>query len=267
MCQQQRINIILFIVEGKTEIRALRKYISDLFDQADHRNEVVFLRLRENEKIKGGDITASRYINRFGHNEWVLPRNIEDAIYIKILAKYFIESNLKPEDISEIIQIVDTDGAFIPDSNIVPFQDNSTDQSPRYLKDKIECKDVNQMINRNRRKSDNLIYLSKISQIEICNHKIDYSVFYFSSNMEHALHSIPNIPNASKMRVATKYSRKYESSLDFAKDIIENKDKVVSKMDYPDSWKYIRKDNNSLRRHTNLGVLLEKKFADILGNQ
>ena len=90
--------VVMIIVEGPTDDEALGLLFTRFFDQ----NQVYI-------QIVHGDITSSRHVN---------AQNIQNKItdFVKENAKKYA---FKQSDIQEVIQITDTDGAFIPDSQVV----------------------------------------------------------------------------------------------------------------------------------------------------
>ena len=88
----------------------------------------------------------------------------------------------KKKDILQVIHIVDTDGAFIPDSNIV--LNNNADSTLYYL-DCIETNNVKKIIDRNNKKISIISKLCNTSKI----YKIDYKIFYMSCNLDHVIHN------------------------------------------------------------------------------
>ena len=120
-------NVIVVIVEGKSERIALSKSLSDLL-----KNDKV------NVIVAGGDITSKKNVT---------SNNI--ISHINNLVKEEIETNFyKKSDVSKIIQIIDMDGAFIHCSHIV-FDKNCED--PFYTLNEIKTNNVDGIKQRNLR--------------------------------------------------------------------------------------------------------------------
>ena len=65
-----------------------------------------------------------------------------------------------------------------------------------------------------------------------------------------------------KRSLADTFARNYIGDVEgFIKEITEDPD-AVKDMDYEESWEFIKKENNSLHRHTNLNVLLTKLLVE-----
>ena len=109
--------VILFLVEGPTDEDALA---------------VIFTRLVNNHDIKfevlRTDITA---------DEDMTVKYIEERID-KVIQKYLLKNPfVVAEDIIKVVQIIDTDGAFIPTSLVKQSRNRKTE----YFDTHIEAKD------------------------------------------------------------------------------------------------------------------------------
>ena len=258
MGKRPKRKIVLFLVEGKSDREALQLAIPELYDQIDDNIEVFFPVIRDEESIeKGGDITSTVYTDQKGKTHWVHPNNIEEAIYVSFLADFFDENKILPKDISEVVQIVDTDGAYIPDECIRRDETLSEDESPYYDDNEITCVDVAKMARRNKQKSENLDYLSGCNSIKIKQKTVPYSVYYFSCNLDHYLHNSANLDYRMKRNLADTFARNYLDNVEGFVDQISNDPGAVKDKSYEESWGFIKEGKNSLQRHTNLNILLE----------
>ena len=110
--------VVFVIVEGPTDEDALGVLFERYFDKNTVRVKVVH-----------GDITSERLVN---------SSNILNHI-ADILKKSLKEYKLQKTDLLRVIHLVDTDGAFVPDSAVVceePKEEskpNKTAQCPVYL--------------------------------------------------------------------------------------------------------------------------------------
>ena len=248
MGKRPKRKIVLFLVEGKSDREALNLAIPELYDEIDDEIEVFFPIIREESVDKGGDITS-----KYG----VFPNNIESKIYELFLRDFFNEEKIMPKDIYEIVQIVDVDGTYLPDEKIIESTENE-ERNIVYSNDSIITKNVEGIRKRNKRKADNLNYLSSLEKIKVKQKSVKYSVYYFSSNMDHFIHRDANLDSNLKIMLADSYSRGYIGKTnEFVKDICQDKD-ATKEMTYEESWAFIKNDTNSVKRHTNLNILLEK---------
>lgn len=258
MGKRPKRKIVLFLLEGKSDREALQLAISEIYDEIDENIEVYFPIIRKEDDEKGGDITSTNYVNKQGKRYWIHPSNIEDAIYALFLEDFFDKEKILPKDISEIIQIVDMDGAYVPDECVVLDLSLSEDESPYYKDEEIVCLDVDKIIRRNEQKSENLDYLSSCSTIKVKQKTVPYSVYYFSCNLDHYLHHSANLDYRMKRSMADNFARTFIGNVNgFIKEI-SNEPGAVKNMSYEESWEYIKKGNNSLHRHTNINLLFEK---------
>ena len=84
---------------------------------------------------------------------------------------------------------------------------------------------------------------------------ISYSVYYFSSNMDHVLHNQANLSKAEKHDLADSFDEEYaDKPEEFIRLMRESVFTV--KGTYEETWNFIRLDKNSVRRYSNFGVYL-----------
>ena len=217
-----RKKIVFVIVEGPSDDDALGVVFSKFYNKDEVHVEVMHC-----------DITTD-----FGRTPIVSK--------IGNVIKSYAGHTFKQSDFRQIIHIVDMDGAYIPDENIVKDPDAT---KPYYSTTDIRTCNKVGIENRNRQKRDNLNRLTSISQVW----KIPYSVFYMSSNLDHALYGKLNSTDAEKEHDAFYFSMKYKNNLPlFIQFISESEFSVCN--DYNESWRFIKGALHSLERHTNLGL-------------
>ena len=217
-----RKKIVFVIVEGPSDDDALGVVFSKFYSKDEVHVEVMHC-----------DITTD-----FGHTPIVSK--------IGNVVKSYAGHTFKQSDFRQIIHIVDMDGAYIPDENIVEDPDAT---KPYYSTADIRTCNKVGIENRNRQKRDNLNRLISISQVW----KIPYSVFYMSSNLDHALYGKLNSTDDEKEHDAFYFSMKYKNNLPlFIQFISESEFSVCN--DYKESWRFIKEALHSLERHTNLGL-------------
>lgn len=247
-----RRKFVLLLVEGPSDITALYKPLKALFQEVDPSLVLMPLFPQNN---RNNDLTAEQLED---------PEKLEGLIS-KVFIHDFLEQNsLLPKDIMRVIHIVDLDGAFIPRANVCRregkiYYDDSV----------IYTSDVEGIRRRNQIKSNNLEYLSSQNRLSIFPKKggsdmreKSYSVFYFSSNLDHFLHGTANMPAEEKVPRAREFSRKCELDPEFFINFFTRHDEDVCGMSYSDSWKYIKEGLNSLRAHSNLGILVNELLKE-----
>ncbi len=275
-------NIIIVLVEGDSEqislelplsniiydkypdsqVRFLQQYgwydqngdeEDDCIESDEEDNEISEQYIEVEEREPGGDITASRYVN---------PANIETKIMSRFIKPAIKKEGIYPKKIARIIHIVDLDGTYIPDENIIRFSEKHQNREKLYYdgeKGLIEGPDVTAIIKRNKQKRDNLEYLQHLpnQKIRIKNKNIPYEIYYFSSNLDHFLHNEAN-PEYSKRYMANKFFKEYGYDDEkFRRFFFEDKG-AIGYMGYEESWEFIKQDFNSVKRFTNIDCLIRR---------
>ena len=222
-----RRKIVLVIVEGPSDADSLELYFSKFFDS----NTV-------HMKIMYGDITSKRGINQ---------SNIKARLGNEI--KVYAENNhFKATDVQQIIHLVDMDGVFVDDSVII---EDETKDNFVYTLESIIVPNQEEAIERNERKRENLNILT--SRTSVMWNSIPYKIYYMSCNLDHVLHDNPNATDEEKKTNSLAFTEKYYDDINaFIKFISES---IFSQCtDYKESWDYIKQDNHSLERNSNLGL-------------
>ena len=132
--------VIVFIVEGFSDKEALNGILSELYEN----KKIVF-------SIVDGDITTKNSTK---------PENIREKIgeCIKIAMQ---KDKFLKTDIDMVIHLVDTDGVYIPNENIIENESINI----RYNEKNIETNNVKNIQNRNEKKRSILNILSTMSSI------------------------------------------------------------------------------------------------------
>ncbi len=209
--------VILFIVEGFTDKQSLGLVLSRLIDT----NEVMF-------HVVAGDITAA----------YKAEKKISEQI-----KSFLSRTHFKKSDILRIVQLIDTDGAFIDPSKVR----YAKIKRMRYFDDHVETPTPEAIIRRNELKRDSVQELSHQNYVS----GIPYSIYYFSVNIEHVLHGVRGgLESADKVRLSREFIDRFAARPeDFVKFM--RSDEVAAPGDYIDSWDHIFKDDNSLMRNSN----------------
>ncbi len=247
MGKRPKKKLVLFLVEGTSDMKALSNTISKYYEEIDKDYQVNFLFLQD-DRQEHGDITS-----KFG----VKPDNIEKLIYDLFVQKFLINYGLYPKDISEIIQIVDLDGAFIEPDRVIQALPECN-RRVVYKDDHIEAQNVNSIRERNDRKKANLNHLISLREIKVKSKKIRYSVYYFSTNLDHFLHGDANMDGDQKGTKAEEFMEKCKVDISAFKKAFLQDAKELELSTYVDSWDFIKKGTNSLGRYSNLHLLLNR---------
>lgn len=220
--------VILFLVEGASDLTSL-----EFIDNINTDETIKF-------QITSGDITSKLNIT---------PQNCREEIN-KILLSFLERSKLRKTDIIKIIHILDVDGVYIPEINII---EDKNIKKFLYTINGIVAPSKENVQKRNESKKqivEKLLVTSKINSIP-------YEMYYMSCNLEHVLHDkLEDISEDEKKELANKFAdRFYEKEIEFI-DFINNKDfKVLG--DYKATWDFIKKDLNSVNRYTNFWLFFE----------
>lgn len=226
-----RKKIVLVIVEGPSDEVALGMALSQVYDK-----DFIYVH------IMHGDITARRGVS---------SKNIVAKLGNEVTA-YAKSQHYKASDFKQIIHIVDTDGAYIPDDNIME-KENYLDI--QYENDGIYTNNKASVMTRNQQKRDNLYRLRSCGIIWT----IPYSLYYMSCNLDHVLYDKKNSTDKDKENDAYVFAKKYKGKVESFKEFICKSPFSVTG-DYKGSWDYIEKDLNSVNRYTNLCICIENEL-------
>lgn len=226
-----RKKIVLVIVEGPSDEVALGMALSQVYDK-----DFIYVH------IMHGDITTRRGVS---------SKNIVAKLGNEVTA-YAKSQHYKASDFKQIIHIVDTDGAYIPDDNIME-KENYLDI--QYENDGIYTNNKASVMTRNQQKRDNLYRLRSCGIIWT----IPYSLYYMSCNLDHVLYNKQNSTDKDKENDAYVFAKKYKGKAEAFKEFICKSPFSVTG-DYKGSWDYIEKDLNSVNRYTNLCICIENEL-------
>lgn len=226
--------VILVLVEGPTDQDALALIFSKLIK--DH--EIKFV-------VVHTDITAG---------EDMTVKYIDGAIE-KELEKYFRRNPfIQKTDILKVVQIIDTDGAFIPGSRVRQSETNKTE----YFDTHIEAKDKQRFLRRNISKRSIVHHLFQMRRLP---DSIPYEIYYFSRNLEQVLHDTREELTAEEKEelafdTAEHYQQNPEEFLKFLREV-----ELYVPGNYEETWEFIMSGGNSLKRYCNLAVFFAQEDA------
>ena len=221
-----RKKIVFVIVEGPSDQDALAVILSRIYSS----NEVYV-------HVVHGDITTQ-------FNE-----TPQENIFTKVAGEiiHYAENNhLDKDDFKEIIHIVDTDGAYIPNNCVV---EDSDAEDPLYSLTEIRTKNKKGIESRNKRKSGNINKLCTKQSIW----DVPYKIYYMSCNLDHVLYNLLNCTDEEKETNAYMFAKAYKDKIPEFIQFISKSDFSVTS-DYRTSWEFIKQELNSLNRYTNLGI-------------
>ncbi|MCQ2081346.1 MAG: hypothetical protein MJZ11_06775 [Lachnospiraceae bacterium] len=219
--------VILFIVEGINDKTCLESVLGKIIDS----NEVKF-------QITDGDITS-----KYGMDESKIKNEV--GVVVKTFKDKY---HLSAEHFMEVVHIIDTDGAFIDDSMISVGDVDKT----MYYDTGIVTSCIDNISSRNKQKSEVVKRMVSITKVL---KSVPYSVYYFSSNMDHVLHNDANMSKEEKDDAADDFDDKYADDPEGFLTLICDSDFSVNGT-YKESWDFIQIGNNSVCRHSNFAIYL-----------
>lgn len=244
--------LILVLVEGASEVNALSGVLEDLYKQIDPQYKVELITLADPDQ-ECGDITS-----KYG----VHPGNIEKMIWKLFLQPYQIRKQgiMLKKDVKEIVQLVDLDGAFVPEETILYREHEGQVGKDKvvYTEEAIYTSHVDEIRERNERKRANLQHLIGQDTIKVDSRTVPYHIYYFASNLDTFLHCESNLTSQEKYDRARDYNLRYLEDLDGFKSSILNDPDVAQGRTYEESWQDVMEGTASLHRHTNLNLLIER---------
>ena len=222
--------IILLLVEGPTDEDALALVYSKLVREHDLEFDVLHT-----------DITAG---------EDMTVKYIADRIQAEVAEYLRKHPYIVKEDILKVVQIIDTDGAFIPTSQIRQSDTGKTEYFDTY----IAAKNKDRLIRRNISKRRIVYHLMKSEEVA----GFPYEIYYFSRNLEHVLHDISeDLDDDAKedlaYEIAMRYKDQPEEFLQFLYD-----DAFHVPGTYGETWEFIMDDGKSMGRYSNMAVFFER---------
>lgn len=173
--------VILVIVEGPTDEDALSSVLKQIFSSAEVHFHVIY-----------GDITTEDAITANNAKSYVAKRIAAE------MKKYAY----KESDILQIVHLIDTDGAFIPD-NLVKAR---KEKGVQYFEDHIETGEVKYIQERNQKKSSVVASLCSTGKMKSSIDDIEYEMYIISIDADSSKARIAVEANC-KVKVYYKYAK------------------------------------------------------------
>ncbi len=222
--------VILFIVEGPTEETALGSVFERCFDSDYVRFDVIH-----------GDITSS----------FSGDKNPRERVRAAILDEIERDRGYGWKDLKNVVQICDADGAFIPEERI----QESESAGLVYGADLILARNAENTRRRNKEKASAMRALAGIRELTYKRVSVPYAAYFFSRNMEHALHGVPDqLGEEDKIELSYQFRKRFVNDLDGFKTLLRS-DGIAVPGDFAGSWAYLAKGVHSLERGSNLHLL------------
>jgi len=227
--------VLIIIEEGPSEEELLIKRLREIY----FAQEILF-------KVYGGDVFDD-----------VTDIKSVKSVIGDIVKTIILKNKFKPSDILAIIHIMDTDGCFISNVNIVI--NSNQEVSTYYNLENITVNSSKQKTNieiRNFNRSRNVKIMN--CQSSIIRKQYEYQIYYFSRNLEHVLFDDPNPAGESKTENVEKFLiALYEPVEVFLENYLPKLTCINYFEKYKESWTFIEAKTNSLKRYNNIPLLLE----------
>ena len=240
---RERKKVVFLLFEGPSDYNAFYIPISRLFEEIDEEIEVIYGFIEDKDQ-EMGDITSKYGVN---------PTTIEDVLNKIVFKPNLNREGLYPKDLLRVIQFVDMDGAYVSDDMIV--YDESCSKTK--YGEKIYTDDVDKIIERNQRKRANLDYLTNLTEIKVSSKKIPYEVYYSSVNLEHVISDISCF-EGSKNNNAKEFCQDQAATTEGFNRFFNGILPKTTDISYDTSWEFIKQNDNSLKRFSNIGLLIRQ---------
>lgn len=232
--------VTLFIVEGPSDETTLLAVMSELLETDTEEVKI---------EVVHGDILTKEFVDETN----VVSSIIEFLQFIMNVYKIYL-----PRDIKQIISIIDTDGTFIPNENVT---ESLCDHIVYSLED-IRTNNVDYIRKKNARRKRVAHKLINTYHITLKDnnqrYRIPYRIFFFSRNLEHALHDkIEHIDEEGKKRLSETFDDYYGDNPEKFLELIQSPE-LAAAGNYRESWMHIAEGTNSLKRKTNLNIFFDE---------
>lgn len=119
---------------------------------------------------------------------------------------------------------------------------------------KEQAKNLNRLVRRNI--SKRAIVFRLMQTLEVAG--FPYEIYYFSRNLEHVLHNLPQeLTDEEKEDLAYEIADYYSGQPEEFVNFLYNPEFHVDG-NYEETWKFIMKNGNSLKRYCNMAIFFER---------
>lgn len=183
----------MFLVEGTSEQDAMVTPFSQY--------------LKEKVRVEGEafycDVTTVSMFPKSART-FVVRSNVKETVRTFVLDQIERKHTYTWQDLAQIVHIVDTDGAFIPDDRVLA---NEELNGIAYYADHIEHAHPADIIERNYVKAAAIRTLAFAGELVYRRRAVPYRLFFMSRNLEHALFGIGNnVDGATKERLSREFA-------------------------------------------------------------
>ena len=118
---------------------------------------------------------------------------------------------------------------------------------------------------RNEQKAANIRHLLTLDTIKVDSKTCPYSVYFFSSNIDHYLHDKLYLSGREKIAKAESFADLCDEDPEWFIRRICQHSQALKGMTREESWAYIMEGTNSVKRHTNFNLYIENLLTMIHG--
>jgi hypothetical protein len=94
---------------------------------------------------------------------------------------------------------------------------------------------------------------------------VPYSIYFFSSNIEHYLHDKINLSTREKIELSEAFADRCDVDSEWFLRRLCRHSCALKDMSYEESWEFAMVGLNSLKRYTNFNIFLENLLSRIRG--
>jgi hypothetical protein len=243
--------VVLLIVEGSSDAKALKKGINEYFRLKGLSS------LLECE-VYGTDLTLHPLQNDQG---WTSPEEVLANVKAAI-AEFVKENQLREkiglDEIGYIATLSDLDACYCPDSAVV-FGRNPTGRDTVYdfINKRIVCSNVTFIKQRNKNKVDAFGILHTENKIKYDEtHLFPFRAFYCNLNLEHALYDrLDILSEEDKDDAAFAFRQRFQGHPQEFADFLKSIPCLAE--DYPQSWEETLLKKKAFERLSNLSCFLD----------
>lgn len=226
---------VLALVEGINDKVGLQKLLEYLV-------RLKYRDTRLDVQVIGSDLSQTKNETAAALNKRVEER-IED---------YLRGNKIQGDQILEVLQFCDIDGAFLQDSAI-----SQNHSKVNYGVNCIICPSIEAMVDRNHRKRENLITLSTTKMLKLFGSPIPYHVFYFSCNFEDVFFAERNNDCLSKQNFALRLDEEFTQTPEKVLAFFQSPS-VFPYHGYDESWTQLLSETKEIKRLSNFNVWIEE---------
>lgn len=219
--------LILFLVEGATEVLALDTVLASLLKK---------YAIRFNDE--DGDI-LTRFLRTSS-----IKKSIGDSVRNYLEAYGFQKSS-----VYKVVHLIDTDGCYAPDLCIKQDDAYTQEKGCFYTSNEILTDRPDKKIERNRNKRASIEIMTTLAKPVVLG-TIPYEMYYFSCNREHALQGEINIDECRKRQLAREFRKEFADNPEGFLGLLTSVSPDTN-LGYKDSWAYLKQGFHSLERGSN----------------